>query len=306
MTDPEASLNAHAMRMTAGRIAAVDRALERARQDQGPDAVHHLRVAARRLLYALDCFRQMLDGPELRRLRKRMKIVLSAGQSVRDRDIALEFAAYACLPCDSAVLLAVRQERDAAARDLSERLDQGRYHGFEERWVGRLGRMGAGPPAVARPSRRNGAVVRHPRWDLTASSLANARRVLPGLAAEYFELGRAVSSGEPAPERLHALRLDGKRLRYYLELFRDLYAGGLRRSIRTLKAVQESLGAISDLDSTEALIRSGGLDSHPDGADLLDSIGSQRVDRVTDFGALAQELFNDTRPQRELVGCLEG
>jgi CHAD domain-containing protein len=57
-------------------------------------------------------------------------------------------------------------------------------------------------------------------WDERVDAAANARRELPRLAADYFARARKLLAEDPPPAKLHALRLDTKRLRYTLELFR--------------------------------------------------------------------------------------
>ena len=139
MAEHDASILAFARRMTARRIAEVERQLGRARLDRSPDAVHDLRVAARRLQYLLDCFHQLLDSPDTRRLRKRTKAMLAAGRSVRDRDIALEMAAEADLEPSSELIVALKRQRDAAADSLRRQVERDRYDRFADRWLERLG-----------------------------------------------------------------------------------------------------------------------------------------------------------------------
>ncbi len=91
------------------------------------------------------------------------------------------------------------------------------------------------------------------KWDGSATPGTNARRRLPELVRSYYEEGRKAASGDPKPETLHAFRLQTKRLRYTLELFRSCYGPGLERWLSSLKGIQDHLGAISDCATTQEI-----------------------------------------------------
>ena len=89
-----------------------------------------------------------------------------------------------------------------------------------------------------------------------ADTLAeNARQILAVRTAEYFSYAPIVDIPE-AVEQLHALRIAAKRLRYTLELFRDVFAERGEALIDQVKAVQEDLGEIHDHDVRLDLIAS--------------------------------------------------
>lgn len=92
------------------------------------------------------------------------------------------------------------------------------------------------------------------KWDEAASAAQNARRKLPGLAAEYFAEGRAVVAGKGSPAAWHRLRLRTKRLRYTLELFRPCYGPGLEQRLHALRQAQQILGEINDCAAAGRLI----------------------------------------------------
>lgn len=129
---------AFARRMTFRRLAALDRQLVRARGDLGPETVHDLRVAARRLQYTLDSFRELLEGGKVRQLRKRVKRLLSAGGSVRDRDVALELAGDYGLAATSPVAKSLLRQREKAADKLKKQIHRPRYVEFAVRWADQL------------------------------------------------------------------------------------------------------------------------------------------------------------------------
>jgi len=95
------------------------------------------------------------------------------------------------------------------------------------------------------------------KWDERTDAAANARRELPRLAADYFARARKPLAEDPPPAKLHALRLDTKRLRYTLELFRPCYGPGLEARLQSLRRVQQLLGEVNDSVATAALLPKG-------------------------------------------------
>ena len=83
-------------------------------------------------------------------------------------------------------------------------------------------------------------------WDKRAGVAANARRELPRCAAAYFAGVREMLAGDPLPPVLHRVRLDTKRLRYTLELFRPCYGPGFETRLGALRGIQQLLGEVSD------------------------------------------------------------
>ncbi len=289
----------------AGRVATVGEQIAQVRGDPGEEPVHDLRVVTRRALYALDLFRVLLEGPQFRRLRKRLRAVVAAGGTVRDRDVALALVASAGLSpsCELARALAV--QRDVAAASLFRELERKRYRGFADRWSSRIRDMNRRDAGVAggQAVRQEGA-PRCPDWDPGASLLANAVRVLPGEVVRYLSTGRETSAGDQSPEALHRLRLAGKRLRYTLELFHETYGPRLQVILSQLKTLQDSLGGISDLDATGDLLRNTGLAAVAGGPALLTEIRSGRDRRLRTFSEDWRRL-TESDPHRSWTGILE-
>jgi CHAD domain-containing protein len=86
------------------------------------------------------------------------------------------------------------------------------------------------------------------------SAAENARAVLPKLARRYFEAGREAIAGKRPPEELHAFRLETKRFRYTLELFRPLYGPTLDRYLNALRELQGALGKVSDYQAIQRVL----------------------------------------------------
>jgi len=92
------------------------------------------------------------------------------------------------------------------------------------------------------------------RWDERASAAANARAHLPRLVADYFVAVRELLSGDPAPAKLHRVRLASKRVRYTLELFRQCYGPGFETRLEALRELQQVLGRVNDATAARRLL----------------------------------------------------
>lgn len=95
---------------------------------------------------------------------------------------------------------------------------------------------------------------KQPGWNASKSAAENARLKLPLLVAAYFEAGRQLILREPSADELHRFRLEGKRLRYTLELFRPCYGPSLVRAINALREIQQHLGDCNDCAATMQLL----------------------------------------------------
>jgi CHAD domain-containing protein len=98
-----------------------------------------------------------------------------------------------------------------------------------------------------------------PSWDSARSAEENASRKLPPLAREYFRAGRELFAIKPTVGAFHKFRLETKRFRYTLELFRPCYGPGLEARLKLLRKIQDLLGEINDCATTQKL-----LGAHPD------------------------------------------
>ena len=181
-------VHAHGLRRTE-RTAAC---LAAVRSDPTASAVHDLRVAARRLVYTLDCFSTLLDADRAADFRKRVKSILSAARPVRELDVALELVSEEDPGPGCALADVLRRRRDTAERTMRERLDRKRVQNLAQRWLST-----ASSSAHESGRDRLGAIVTdgrpfgHLPWMPDQSCSANASAILPMLAANYFRQGRA-------------------------------------------------------------------------------------------------------------------
>ncbi len=90
---------------------------------------------------------------------------------------------------------------------------------------------------------------------LAHSAAENARVVLPKMARKYFEAGRKAIQGKRPPDELHGFRLETKRFRYTLELFRRLCGPTtMDRYLKALRELQGALGKVSDYQAIQRVL----------------------------------------------------
>ena len=199
------------------------------------DELHDMRVASRRLRAALSLFADFLP-PSADNLREDLRWVGHSLGAVRDLDVQLEQLDgwLDVRDADHETLAALRSlleaERSAAREVMLADLDSRRY----ELFVGRFSRMlrssrgrRSGPPSL--PARTVAADLIDKRFRAFRSAAEQIRDDSP--AADY-----------------HRVRIRGKRLRYALEFFSDLYPGRTGPLIKRVVALQDLLGLHQDAE----------------------------------------------------------
>ena len=181
---------------------------------------------------------------------------------------------------------------------MGERLCRKRLQHLTQRW---LAVAAAATPTTGAPEGTdvNGRAPTPVQWMPDRSVAANATHVLPVMSAEFFRFGHSVCSKDTSPEKLHAFRLKGKRLRYSLELFGNVYGPSLDSRLRTLKDVQRRLGVLSDCDATTALLFSIELPNDADSRQLLAFLRQREEDATESFLAYWKESLSDPNFERE-------
>jgi CHAD domain-containing protein len=100
-------------------------------------------------------------------------------------------------------------------------------------------------------------------------TLALARTIIDKRFGAVIKKGRRISPAT-ADERLHALRIDCKKLRYLLEFFAALSpTAEIGALIKHLKKLQDNLGAFNDLSVQQAFLIDYLGTITPKGADAL-------------------------------------
>ena len=208
-----------------------------AREGTDPEAVHDMRVATRRLRAALRIGGTGLGGKRVRAVRQGSRRLAGVLGEARDLDVLLAGAATfrATLPAElqpdvAALELAWTARRKRAGRRLHALLDSRRYRRFERA----LGKLVAEAPDL--PA------------DRAAPVPYQVRHVIGSLIWARYEAVRAyevVMDAPPIPA-LHALRIDGKYLRYCLEFFREVLPEDAAALTADVVGLQDTLGLLHD------------------------------------------------------------
>ncbi len=209
------------------------------RLGEDPHAVHQMRVATRRLRAALRTFAPLV--PALAQYADEFRWIAQLLGGVRDLDVQrehIEELRRSWSPIDapalSPILEQLDSERTAARTALIEGFEDDRY----ETLVRGFGiELRAGPT--------DAPVV--PTTEFAPPVVRKAYR-------QFRQQSRGLDKRSPKAE-YHQLRIRGKRLRYSLELFADVYGGPVRRILVPLRQLQDVLGELQDLDTMDARLR---------------------------------------------------
>ncbi len=226
------------------------------RQD-APDAVHQMRVAARRMRSALQAFGRVLDRDSTRELTEELKWVAGELGGARDAEVMAErFAAILAEfpdelklgPVDAALTRSF-ERRQADAREVAvAALDSERYLALHDR----IDALLAAPPVTARARRKA-------KRELPKSVRRTYRRVESSMADADHQ------SGGQRDLALHETRKAAKRLRYATEAVEPTVGKPAARLRKRLKAVQELLGEHQDTAVARPVLRQLAVQAHLDG-----------------------------------------
>jgi triphosphatase len=219
----------------------------------GPEGVHQLRVALRRLRSVLKAFRPAVRGPALEGLDEDLKALARRLGPARDWDVflaGLSAEAAAALGEDRRLLAlkrAATAKRDAAYGALRRELEG---PGFRRLMLDGMSLLLRRPWRAEADGDADGSaaaeVLDAPLAEFAAPLLDKRWRKLQ-------EGGDGI--GEHSFEALHELRLEAKRLRYASELFAPLWGGKTtRRFLKRLAALQEALGTVNDAAVARSLL----------------------------------------------------
>ncbi len=189
------------------------------------EALHHMRVAIRRMRAVIRSFAEALP-PELLTLRDEWRWIGDALGEVRDLDVQIE-----ALDETDAALAPLREQLQAARRaaraELLAALNSPRYEALTE-----------GAAEALRGAATSTDAGTQPAHLAVPGLLRRARKRLRRTV-------RRLDSDAPARE-YHRARIRAKRVRYATECVADLYGEPARELIEALKDVQDVLGRSQD------------------------------------------------------------
>lgn len=204
------------------------------RLGEDPEALHRMRVATRRMRAAISLFKQALPV-EAQHVRDEIGWLARQLGDVRDLDVQLERMRHSTEESPDEDKEAMKElsrllegRRDDARAELLSSFESIRY----ESLVAGFGSMlRAGPTGASAAARAPAVAVAPDLLDARHSSVTKAAKL-------------AKTSSDP--DDFHALRIRGKRLRYALEFFSDVYEGRTAAMIRRVVKLQDSLGLMQD------------------------------------------------------------
>jgi len=223
-----------------------------------PDAVHQMRVAARRMRSALQGFGRVIDREQTRELTAELKWVAGELAGARDAEVMAERVAELLShvpddlklgPIDAAMTRAFeRRAAEARAVGLAA-LDSDRYLALHER----IDALLADPPLTARASRKA-------KRELPRSIRRAYRRVESRMADAQRR-----TAGEDGDRALHETRKAAKRLRYAAEAAEPRLGKPAARLKKRLKSVQSLLGDHQDAAVLRPVLREFAGQAHLEG-----------------------------------------
>jgi CHAD domain-containing protein len=204
-----------------------------AAQSGDETSVHQARVASRRLRGALPMLSARADAHALDRVDRRVRRITRALGPVRELDVALlllaelEGRGAASVTAIGRVRAAVTAERLKRRREMLDAITPARLDKLRKRLVD-----------VAAPKSRAFE---------TGSTIAEAVSQ-SGKRARKLRAAIVRAGGIYLPERLHRVRIEAKKLRYALEIQRELTHSRQRAQLNRLKIQQDLLGRMHDLE----------------------------------------------------------
>jgi CHAD domain-containing protein len=231
---PGDTLGAAARKIVLKQAARVRKHAPGTLEGRDPEALHDLRVATRRLRFALRLFAPWMPPGRADRLRADLRRVALALGRVRDLDVFLQ-----ALPARMDRAGLADEQRTGISTALRRRRAVGRAA---------LVRMLNG--------RRFKALVlvleRVPLAGAEGPARNEGDRMLRAALRKLRGWGRRADLSQA--EDLHRLRILCKRLRYTAEYFRDLYGRAFDGAIARLIRLQDCLGAYQDAVAGAALL----------------------------------------------------
>lgn len=194
-----------------------------------PERIHQVRVASRRTLAAFEAFRDVVPPKQGKWFGKWLRKIRRAAGETRDLDVLLERLAKERLDdqaerAKSRLLVMLRQRRDDSRQPLREVLL--RLKAAD--WPGRVERL----------------VETVADADIEESFVDFASHGLGPTLRRFF--ARADRRQTDADE-IHQLRIEGKKLRYAMEIFAVAFPAAVRSAcLKALEELQGSLGQFMD------------------------------------------------------------
>jgi CHAD domain-containing protein len=190
--------------------------------------VHQLRVATRRALAAIEAFRDLLPTRRADWFAKRLRRLRHAAGEARDLDVLTdrltgEAGSERATSARRRLVAMLSKQRESARQPI-----RSQHERLLDDWLDRVERLLAGiDTAPSQPTFRTYA----------------RRRFRPMMRHFFAAAERKLRS----VDEMHALRIEGKKLRYAMEIFSSMFAPRIRaRCYDALERLQATLGDFTD------------------------------------------------------------
>jgi CHAD domain-containing protein len=196
-------------------------------------SVHQARVASRRLREALPVLGARADEAKLDRVQRRVRRITRALGPVRELDVTLlllaelERKGAAPVRAIERVRTAVSEERQKRREEMLDEITPSRLDKLTRRLV-----------RVAAPAPQSHV----PRNALAEAAAQSAQR------ARSLKAAIERAGGLYLADRLHRIRIEAKKVRYALEIQRELTRSRSTAGLNRLKTEQDLLGRMHDLE----------------------------------------------------------
>ncbi len=250
--------------------------------DRDPEDLHRFRVALRRTRSCIGQMKRALPKKPLAKLKREFAWLGWATGPARDLDVFLEdMNRYrkklpeASRPALDPLIELIMTDKQVEHERLLSALNSDRYRSLVRKWGAFLD-----SPFDLQDA---------PQADRPITEVAAAR--IRSRHDRMIRKGRKIDAGKDT-EKLHRLRIDGKKLRYLLEFFRNEFpSGAVDPVIATLKKLQDHLGRFNDVrvqqESIEAMI------------DRLKATGTAPAATLETAGSLLERLAEKERKLRD-------
>jgi CHAD domain-containing protein len=219
-----------------------------AARSDGPEPVHQMRVAVRRLRSAIKVFLRAVRSPEVDMADAGLKALAARLGPTRDWDVFVTetFAIVAdAFPDDKhlkRLLAAAERRRRACHGELRTFLSSVDFH-----------RLGIELACLAGGTEWQETLGEAEQAELALSLEQFASKVLDRRLKRLDQVESTLAELEPSA--LHSVRLCAKRLRYAAEIFTPLYPGkATNRYLRRLSNLQDRLGTLNDASVARDLL----------------------------------------------------
>ena len=210
--------------------------------------LHDYRVAIRRTRSALSQIKNIFPKQTTSRFKRDFAFMGKLSNQLRDLDVYLlnENAYKAMLPevlreDIDPLFDYLRQKRATVLKQVLKNLRSRKYKQIQKDWAAFLDHSDPATPTESNAELDILALAQRRIYKQYRSTIKSGRRIL-----ENTE-----------DEKLHALRIECKKLRYLMEFFTSLFAQEkIKRLIKQLKKLQDNLGTFNDLSIQEQYLLS--------------------------------------------------